>query len=211
MRLKVDTRTGEVLLTIPPRASRKKAVEWASGHRAWIEEALDRIQPRTAVAPGSNLPYLGRPHLVDWRPDQTRAVECKGETISLGGPEDAVEQRLIRWLKMQAKAVLTEETQEFAVKAGVKVTHVGIGDPVSRWGSCSTSGTIRYSWRLILAPDWVRRATVAHEVAHRIHMNRGPQFHALVEELLGCDPLPARQWLRDEGASLHRIGSAKRA
>lgn len=210
MRLKVDTRTGEVLLTIPPRVSRRKAVEWASGHRAWIEEALDRIQPRTAIVPGSYLPYLGRPHLVDWSSQRTRAVECTENKISLGGPEDAVEQRLFRWLKLQAKAVLTDETKEFAAKAGVEVARVGIGDPVSRWGSCSTSGTIRYSWRLILAPDWVRRATVAHEVAHRVHMNHGPQFHALVEDILGWDPLPARQWLRAEGASLHRVGSAPR-
>lgn len=211
MRLKVDSRTGEVLLTIPPRANRKKAVEWASGHRAWIEEALDRIEPRSAIAAGSTILYLGKPHLVDWSPDRPRTVTCTDELISLGGPEDAVEQRLIRWLKLQAKTVLSAETEEFAAKAGVEVTRVGIGDPVSRWGSCSTSGTIRYSWRLILAAPWVRRATVAHEVAHRVHMNHGPLFHALVEELLGWDPLPARQWLRTEGASLHRIGSPPRA
>lgn len=183
-------------------------MEWASGHRTWIEEALERIQPRFEIGPGSMVPYFGKPHLVDWGPDRPRAVNCADGVIRFGGPEDAVEQRLIRWLKLQAKSVLTEETAEFARKAKVEVTRVGIGDPVSRWGSCSSSGTIRYSWRLILAPEWVRRATVAHEVAHRVHMNHGPQFHALVEELLGWDPLPARQWLRSEGAALHRIGGA---
>ena len=63
-----------------------------------------------------------------------------------------------------------------------------------------------YSWRLILAPDYVRRATVAHEVAHRVHLNHGPEFHAFVAELLGADPKPARAWLKREGAALHRIG-----
>ena len=57
-----------------------------------------------------------------------------------------------------------------------------------------------------MAPDFVRRATVAHEVAHLVHMNHGPDFHALVEALLGTDPAPARRWLRREGAALHRIG-----
>jgi predicted metal-dependent hydrolase len=89
----------------------------------------------------------------------------------------------------------------------VSVSRVGVGDPLSRWGSCSASGAIRYSWRLILAPDWVRRATVAHEVAHRVHMNHGQAFHRLVEELLGVDPKPARLWLRRSGASLHRIAA----
>ena len=90
----------------------------------------------------------------------------------------------------------------------MRVERVGVGDPLSRWGSCSSSGAIRYSWRLILAPDFVRRATVAHEVAHRVHMNHGPAFHALVETLFEADPKPARLWLRREGARLHRFGRA---
>jgi predicted metal-dependent hydrolase len=102
--------------------------------------------------------------------------------------------------------LLEVETREFAELAGVSVPRVGVGDPLSRWGSCSASGTIRYSWRLILAPDWVRRATVAHEVAHRVHLNHGRAFHALVAKLLGTDPGPARQWLRRNGGSLHRFG-----
>src|SRR3546814_8463787 len=101
---------------------------------------------------------------------------------------------------------LDGETRDYAAKAGVTVGRIGVGDPLSRWGSCSESGTIRYSWRLVLAPEWVRRATVAHEVAHRDHMDHGPDFHALVERLLEADPTPARLWLRRNGAGLHRIG-----
>ena len=93
-----------------------------------------------------------------------------------------------------------------AAKIGVFVPPIGIGDPVSRWGSCASSGQIRYSWRLILAPSFVRRATVAHEVAHRIHMNHGAAFHALVKKTLGEDPVPARKWLRSNGSALHWFG-----
>ena len=85
---------------------------------------------------------------------------------------------------------------------------IGVGDARSRWGSCSTGGDIRYSWRLILAPPEVRRATVAHEVAHRLHMNHGPDFHAAVAHLFGRDPAPERRWLREHGAALHAIGRA---
>jgi predicted metal-dependent hydrolase len=133
-------------------------------------------------------------------------VRIEPERVVTGGPGEMVEGRLLRWLKRHALEILTAETKEFAQKAGVTVDRVGVGDPRSRWGSCSSSGAIRYSWRLILAPDWVRRATVAHEVAHRVHMNHGAAFHALVEQLLGTDPAPARAWLRREGASIHRIG-----
>ncbi len=73
-----------------------------------------------------------------------------------------------------ARRVLGAETAEYAERAGVTVTRVSIGDPRGRWGSCASWGAIRYSWRLILAPDLSRRATVAHEVAHWIHMNHVP-------------------------------------
>jgi predicted metal-dependent hydrolase len=206
MRLRVDPRTGAVLLTVPKRVSRKKAVEWAAGHRLWVEEALARIPAHAPIGPGATIPYLGLPHAIDWSADRPRSVRAEQGRLIAGGPIDALEPRLVRWLKQQARTLLERETREFAAKAGVAVTRVGIGDPVSRWGSCSASGAIRYSWRLILAPEWVRRATVAHEVAHRVHMNHGPQFHALVKQLFGADPAPARQWLKREGAALHRIG-----
>jgi hypothetical protein len=113
---------------------------------------------------------------------------------------------VLRWLQAEARVLLAAETHEFALPAGVAAVRVGVGDPVSRWGSCSSSGTIRYSWRLILAPDFVRRATVAHEVAHLVHLNHGPDFHLLVARVLGEDPRPARAWLRRHGAALHMIG-----
>ena len=81
---------------------------------------------------------------------------------------------------------------------------VGVGDPRSRWGSCASSGAIRYSWRLILAPPDVRRATVAHELAHLLHMDHSAAFHAAHARILGADPRPARAWLRANGAGLHR-------
>lgn len=205
MRLRVDRRSGAVVLTIPKRASRRKALEWAAGHRHWVEAQLARIQPATGLCDGAELPLYGMPHRVRWSESASRVPRLEGDMLIVGGPIDNIEARLLRWLRRHAADILSRETREFGAKAGVGIGRVGVGDPVSRWGSCSSSGAIRYSWRLILAPDWVRRATVAHEVAHRIHMNHGPQFHALVERLLGADPKTARLWLRRHGAALHAI------
>ena len=110
-----------------------------------------------------------------------------------------------RWLKREALRLLSAETAEFAAKAGVRVTRVGIGDPRSRWGSCAASGAIRYSWRLILAPAEIRRATVAHEVAHLRHLDHSPEFHAFHAELYGGETRSARRWLRMHGPALHAI------
>lgn len=206
LRLRLDPRTGAVVLTLPPGVPRRRALAWAAQHAEWAEQAL-RLRPvPVAIAPGCLVPLYGRPHRIDWAADRPRRVGIRDDEIQLGGPAESLERRLLRWMQAEAKTVLAAETAEFARAAGVEVARVGVGDPVSRWGSCSSAGAIRYSWRLIMAPPFVRRATVAHEVAHRVHMDHSPRFHALVRDLLGTDPRPARAWLRSEGAGLHRIG-----
>ena len=207
MRLHVDPKTRKVLLTVPKRVSRRRALAWAAGHRDWIARALAAVPERAPLGPGSMVPLYGEPHRIDWDPTRSRRIERGEGRLVAGGPAEGLEGRLLRWLKAHARDLLDRETREYAAAAGVMASRVGIGDPVSRWGSCSASGAIRYSWRLILAPDFVRRATVAHEVAHLVHLTHGPEFHALVERLFGADPKPARAWLRREGAALHRIGS----
>jgi len=194
------------LLTVPRRISRRRALAWASEHRQWIEQALADIPPPSVFAQGETVPLFGVPHVIDWSASRPRKVRREEGRLLCGGPAAGLDRRLQRWLKAEALTVLTRETREFAEKAGARLAGIGIGDPVSRWGSCSAAGRIRYSWRLILAPDFVRRATVAHEVAHLVHLNHGPDFHALVAVILGADPRPARAWLKREGAALHRLG-----
>lgn len=206
MRLHVDPRTRSVILTMPKRMSQRRALAWAAGHRLWVEEALAAIPAPMPFAAGAIVPLYGLPHRLDWEPARPRRIERGEGRLVAGGPEDGLERRLLRWLKAHALDLLGRETREYCAKAGVMASRIGIGDPVSRWGSCSASGTVRYSWRLILAPDFVRRATVAHEVAHLVHLNHGPDFHALLAKLLGTDPKPARVWLKRHGAALHRIG-----
>jgi predicted metal-dependent hydrolase len=206
IRLRVDHRSGALTLTVPRRVPRQRALDWAAGQGAWAERALAALPPRRAIAPGETIPYRGIPHLLDWSPARPRRIATEPGRLVAGGPREGLEGRVLRWLRREALALLAAETEEHGAKAGVMAARVSVGDPVSRWGSCSARRTIRYSWRLILAPDFVRRATVAHEVAHLVHMNHGPEFHALAARLLGADPAPARAWLKREGAALHRFG-----
>ena len=205
-RLAFDPTTGRARLVIPKRAALKPALTWAEGQRDWIAAQQARLPQAVPFAPGATLNVADDVLVIDWIPGGRRAVERVGNRVVTGGPMETLSRRVETWLKRQALAVLTEETAEYAGKAGVTVTQVAVGDPRGRWGSCAGSGAIRYSWRLILAPGWVRRATVAHEVAHRVHMNHGPAFHALVADLFERDPTPARAWLRANGAALHWVG-----
>jgi predicted metal-dependent hydrolase len=206
IRLRVDPRTGAVLLTVPQRVAIKQALAWAAEQQGWIDRQRAAVPPVSEIEPGGTVPLYGIPHRIDWDANRPRMIRVEENRIVIGGPRDTLESRLLRWLRREALAVLTQDTQHYAAKAGVTVAKVGVGDTLSRWGSCSSSGAIRYSWRLILAPPEVRRATAAHEVAHRVHMNHSPAFHGLVAELFGADPKPQRDWLRREGAGLHRLG-----
>jgi len=212
MRLVVDPRTGEVRLTLPKRGALRQALAWVEGQRDWVERALAALPcPRPIVA-GVTIPFEDRPLLIDWRPDAPRRVRHDAEAgaLILGGAEESVGPRVLRWLRSEALARLESETCAMAERAGVAIGRVTVGDPRSRWGSCSSSGDIRYSWRLILAPPAVREATVAHEVAHRLHMDHSARFHAAVRRLLGREPDAETAWLRAHGAGLYWLGRDSR-
>lgn len=205
-RLSIDPASGAVRLTIPQRAAAAPALRWAQEHAGWIAAQRARLPaPRPFVA-GASLIVADRPVTIAWDPAAPRRIAINGAALRCGGPVDGLARRITAWLKREALALLSEETAEFAALAGVSVAQVAVGDAKSRWGSCASSGVIRYSWRLILAPGWVRRATVAHEVAHRVHMNHGAAFHALVGRLVGADADRSRAWLRANGAALHWFG-----
>ncbi len=206
IRLSLDPASGVARLVVPRRAALKPALAWAQGKVEWIAEQRARLPQPRPYGPGMVLTVADRPLTIVWEPGRRRRVELVGETLSLSGPLDTLPRRVETWLKRQALDRLVAETADYAAKAGVTVSKVAIGNAHGRWGSCAHDGVIRYSWRLILAPSWVLRATVAHEVAHRVHMNHAPAFHALVERLYGSDPTPARAWLRTHGAGLHWIG-----
>lgn len=206
LRLSVNPVSGRVRLTLPPRLSLAKALDWANGQAAWIERQRAGLPESRPFAPGATIPFDGATLLIAWDEGHRRLPHREGDRLCVGGPESAVPRRVKAWLERQALALLTVETQECARRAGVTVSAVGTGDPRGRWGSCTASGTIRYSWRLILAPPEVRRATVAHEVAHRLHMDHSPAFHAAVARLFGREPAAERQWLRAHGATLHWFG-----
>lgn len=207
-RLSVDPASGAVRLTIPKRAPLAPALRWAEAHGDWIAEQRAKLPVPRPFIPGAVIPFGNDELTIDWTADAPRKIIRDGDLLRCGGPVEGLSRRITAWLKREALATLTIETHAFAAQAGVAVERVAIGDPRGRWGSCSSSGTIRYSWRLILMPDRIRRATVAHEVAHRVHMNHGPDFHALVAMLVGRDAETARAWLRRHGAALHWFGRA---
>jgi predicted metal-dependent hydrolase len=206
LRLRFDEASGTLKLTCPWRTSRRAALAWALDQRAWIEAQLAAALPPEPFAPGAIVPVEGRDTQILWSPTARRTPVLADGALVCGGPEAGLARRVELFLKRRALDTMSREVAEFAAKADATVRSVGVGDAGSRWGSCSSQGRIRLSWRLILAPPEVRRFVVAHEVAHLRHLNHGPEFKALEARLFGHGLGEARSRLRRVGPRLRRIG-----
>jgi predicted metal-dependent hydrolase len=121
-----------------------------------------------------------------------------------GGPAHAP-RRLRDWLEAEARKDLDERVRWHAANIGVRPRALTLRDQKSRWGSCSSTGRLSFSWRLILAPPPVLDYVAAHEVAHLVEMNHGARFWRLVKRTMP-DMDKARMWLRENGTELHRYG-----
>lgn len=212
VRLKANSISGAIEITLPPRGGEAAALALLKSHRDWLAARVAAWPRPIPFAPGFIIPLDGAPILIDWAAAHPRTPHLEPGRLRLGGPAESLAPRLERWLKARAKADLEAATHGFAARLGRQVARVSVGDPASRWGSCAgwnrpEGARIAYSWRLILAPAFVRHAIAAHEAAHLIHPNHSPAFHALNREL---DPRAqdARRWLARHGAALHWVGRA---
>lgn len=180
-------------------------------HAGWLENQVAGWPGPRPIRPGATIPFDGEELIIDWHPAHKRTPARRDNRLEIGGPEALLAARTLRWLKAEALADLTSSTRSFAAQVDRPVAHVRIGDPASRWGSCAApradGARIAYNWRLILAPAFVRDNVVAHEVAHLVHLNHGPAFHALHASL---DPNTAqsKRWLARNGAALHWVARA---
>ncbi len=206
LRLRFDESAGVLRLTCPWRTSRRAALAWALDQRDWIETQVARAQPPEPFVAGGSILLNGCDVLISWSEQWPRAPALVDSELRCGGPQAGLSRRVEDYLKRRARDTISRDIAEFAAAAAVTPRAVTIGDAASRWGSCSSNGRIRMSWRLILAPADVRRYVAAHEVAHLVHLNHGPDFKALEARLFGPGVSEAKALLRRIGPRLRRIG-----
>ena len=160
------------------------------------------------------LELFGEPVLLEAGAGRARWLEAEaGEPhrIRAMGEGEGYARAVMLMIRKRALQVFTERTAHYAASLGATMPKVTIMDAKARWGSCragrhNAPGSIRYSWRLALAPFAVADYVAAHECAHLLEINHGPRFWGHVKVLVG-DERPHRAWLRAEGARLHAFGS----
>lgn len=203
--LRLDPAADAVELVLPRGVSLQEGMRFVEEKSGWILTRLATRPPRVPFAPGVVIPYLGVDHVIDHRPEARGGVWREENTLAVSGRVEFLARRLSDWLRREALRLLAERAREKAAQVDRPVSRVGLRDPKTRWGSCAPDGALTFSWRLVLAPEWVLDYVVAHEVAHLVHAHHGARFWRLVGRLTP-EVEAARAWLRRHGERLLRYG-----
>lgn len=211
--LRVSRTRRAVIVTLPLQCDLDEAGTFLNRHIDWVRARLDSLPNHIPFEDQAAVPLRGELHRIAFAGGvRTRIISIDRETrkhptILIPGPKDLAANRLTRWLFEQAKSDLEKSVAKHAEPLSLKAKRIAIRDQTSRWGSCSTTGALSFSWRLILAPSFVLDYVAAHEVAHLVEMNHGPKFWALVKKIRPEFEV-AKQWLQVRGPDLHRYGPA---
>ncbi len=111
---------------------------------------------------------------------------------------------LLEWYAKQAGSTLSARTAHWGKMIGVSPSRITIRDQKTRWGSCSSKGSINYSWRLIMAPSKVIDYLVVHELCHMLQANHSKAYWELVAHYIP-DYAAQRQWLKTNGNLLMQV------
>ncbi len=206
------------VLTIPAHTSLESAGAFLAQHHDWLRARLALIPAAVPFADGSIVPLRGEDHAlafvgaarrrgVVWSvPAAERGADTGLPRLCVAGDPAHAPRRLKDWLKREARRDLTARTRWHATRLGLGPARISVRDQTTRWGSCSASGVLSFSWRVVLAPPFVLDYLAAHEVAHLKEMNHGPAFWALVRKTLPTMD-EGRGWLKRHGGGLHRYGA----
>lgn len=156
LRISVSPRRG-VVVSVPWLMPYAVAERFLMSKRQWVAETLKRQALR-----------------------QQEAVRT-GKTAAVPGDPAELER-----MREKARALLEPKLREAAARHGFGFKgRVAIKNNVTNWGSCSSKGNINLNMRLILLPGHLQDYVILHELCHLRHQNHGPQFHALLDSLLG--------------------------
>lgn len=193
----------EVRVSVPLGARTADALAFARSQGEWLTGQLARVPEARPPGAGDTIAFRGAELRIAHLAGAPRRPRWTKDALELGGPLESVPRRVRSWLEGEARRLLADDLADYCSRAGRDPAPLALSNARRRWGSCSARGAVRINWRLVMAPDAVRRSVVAHEVAHLVHFDHGPGFHALLAELYEGDLPAADRWLKREGRGLY--------
>ena len=198
---------GNVIVRAPMRASVAFIHEFVEKNAEWIRkkkaeaQSIVRPEPKRFVD-GEEFMFLGKAYPLQIVDGQKSALHLEENTFKLDS--SAVKKATLvfeRWYRKEALRILKERVEHYAGQYGFEYNKVGITSARTRWGSCSASGSLNFSWRLIQTPPEVIDYVVVHELAHTQVHNHSKKFWKKVESVMP-DYDRHRKWLRKNGHPL---------
>jgi predicted metal-dependent hydrolase len=199
-------RDGTFTVRAPLRVPRAEIDSFIQQKADWITRTREKIksaQPplKKQYTDGEKFLFLGC--LFDLKLVETQKPALKfndGFTLSQPAREKG-EAYFVRWYKEQAFEVISERVREYSLKHDFTPSQVKISSAQTRWGSCSSTGTLNFAWRLVMAPLAVIDYVVVHELAHLRVKNHSRKFWKVVATICP-DYKEHRKWLRENGEML---------
>lgn len=194
-----------IAISRPWLSSNAAAMKFVEQKRRWLERFFKNAPQKRHLTSGDTIEFLGKTvtvvHDGTIRANNFVLNSNGNYTLFVGGEEKMIESRTRNFIKAELlkeiKNLIRRTPRDFWPR------RICLRDTSSRWGSCSTTGTMSFSWRLAFAPYDVMRYVVMHELSHVKHMDHSPEFWAQVRELYGFGVERARRWLTQNGAKLH--------
>jgi predicted metal-dependent hydrolase len=184
---RIDVDLGGITVVVPggsaidPESVLAEHAEWVLEADRNLESERDRL-PDRRFEPGETFPYLGAP--------QEIAVEGRPYSVVDDGTfrlaehhvdETSIQRALETLYRRRARERYEELADHYAPEMGVEYDRIEIRNQQTKWGSCSTTGTLGLNWRLMMAPPEISEYVVIHELAHRREMNHSDAFWEIVE------------------------------
>ncbi len=182
-----------------------KKSPWIKKRKALANKLNNAYEPKEFVD-GESFLYLGDTYKLQLSEQKEikltdRLIFPRADFLSRTDLSCAKE-TMIAWYRVQALKVISERVAHYSRMTGWEYKSVKISNAKKRWGSCSQSGTLNFSWRLIMAPPEIVDYLVVHELAHLKHHNHSAKFWSTVKVILP-DYKERDRWLKENGRSLN--------
>ncbi len=204
--LRIDAALRRIELILPCNVPPELGLRFLRDKRGWVAARLAALPQRVPFVEGAVVPVFGVPHRIRNCDDLTAPpVMIAAGEIRVRGDPAHLARRVREHLAILARDELARRARPLAVRVDRKIHRVSVRDTRSRWGSCSSTGNLSFSWRLVFAPEAVVDYVVAHEVAHLVEMNHSRRFWRLVEDIAPAH-VEQRHWLQRHRAELLAYG-----
>lgn len=195
-----------ISLTLPRHTRVSDGLSFLTQKSEWLIQTLQDMPSQKHIKPGVVIPLLGKRVRIKHDSTLRRKWLVKDDVLYVAGSREEFPERVTEALRSIASITLTKLAERDAARIGRRLDRVTVRDTRSRWGSCSSTARLSFSYRLIFAPREVMEYVVAHEVAHLRHMNHSTAFWNAVAVL--CPEYDAaRDWLKLHGKDLYRFNA----